>query len=186
MCSNCGRVLPGWYPRPVNPMYDRPVTKDQVWESSVQGVALVARPLLARVLPLLLNVVVGKALDKEGREIPSHYTIYAKDYIDPRAGLASEVWVCEGCGVVRSPPSNDEPEYLLNYQLNGRHAFLDRIGRLFVSEDKLGPLDLRQFPTMTWQEMHILSYPRDGLRFPYDPPEVRGRDATVNWNRPPR
>lgn len=182
LCSVCQRLLHGWFPTPMDVQYGRPIGRANIHESCATGIALIDRRLLERLLPWLdlPGWAVGRAIDKDGNEVPTHLTCYADDVVEVRGSVPRSIRVCVECGTVRA--HNPDEHYLMSYNVGDRAVVMDRIGTIYVREDVARVLELSDLKPMYLTPTEVLDAPKDGLRFPSDPPRVRGVDARQPWD----
>ncbi len=143
---------------------------------------MIDKRLLHRLFSWLPPIAVGRAIDKHGRIIETHATMYAESVVEHRHYPPRQITPCPGCGTIRTSNSSTEPVYLLDYDIGGQPAVMDRIGSIYVSEDVAKAVDLRDLKPLYLQEIEVTDRPRDGLRYPTDPPWVRGVDARQPWD----
>jgi hypothetical protein len=185
LCSLCQRILRGWFPTPIDVVYGRPVKPYHLLETSQPGFTLLDRRLLDRLREWLPLVAIGRALDRNGEEIGTHAVFYAQpeSVVAMRYGPTGRVNVCPECSTIRQTPAEGGGEsYLLAYDIAGRSCVLDRVGSIFLSGDVASKLNISDLRPLFLEEVEVLDEPSDGLRFPNDPPHVKGRDATVPWD----
>lgn len=182
LCSVCERILPGWFPTPIDVVYSRPVQPYHILETSQTGIALIDRRLLDRLQPYLPSVAIGRALNKNNQEIETHRTVYPESIIQRRHYPPRKIVPCIECNIIRAYPASTEPSYLMSYQVADKPCVMDRIGAIYVSEDVAQRIDISDLKPLYFHAVGVKDRPLDGLRYPDDPPWVEGRDATIPWD----
>lgn len=185
LCSVCHRLVRGWFPTPIDVRYGRPIKQINIHECSVTNIALIDKRLLERLRPWIESEqwAIGRALDKDGNEVVTHATCYTEPVVQVRNGKPSDIRVCVECGTIRVGRLDPyHPEYLLAHDVAERAVVMDRIGTIYVREDAAKSLDLSDLKPMYLTPIDVFDAPRDGLRFPGDPPAVSGVDARISWN----
>lgn len=182
LCSICSRVLPGWFPAPIDVVANTvsyPIRPSHRIVPSQTGIALLDRKLLEQLLQWLPPVAIGRVTDMSGQVVDSHVSIYPERAVDPRGSTYRYTDVCAECGTVRVYPASTDPSYFVEYQVEGRACVLDRVGMIYVDAVVAEQLDLSGLRPAYLDSIQVLSRPQDGLRFPGDPSWVTGKDATV-------
>lgn len=184
LCSLCHRMLAGWFPKPFDVRFARPIQSFNILEPYVTGIALIERRLLDGLLSLApsCNWAVGRALNQAGEEIASHATLYTSPVIRVRRGPPFEIRVCPECGTVRTRErSKHEQPYLVSYDIADRPIVMDKIGAVFVRSDISGEIDPDTIRPFYLKEIPVRDRPVDGLGYHDDPAWLEGRDATEPW-----
>lgn len=185
LCSACQRVLPGWFPTPIDIVYNTrsyPIRSYHRHSPSRTGIALIDKVLLERLRPFLPSVAIGRALDLTGKEVGTHATLYPGEAIDTRGDPPRKIDVCIECGTIRAYPATSEPSCFIEFQVEGRDCVIDRTGSIYIAEHLVPKIKIDDLKPLLLQPVEVKSRPIDGLRYPGDPDWVQGRDASVSWD----
>lgn len=185
LCIDCGRVLSSRYPTPIDVQYNRAMRDCHVLETSVANLALIRQDVLQALSPYCDDLAVGAALDNNGAistthrvGLPNPRLIVTERDVRP----IRKIVVCPTCNTIRVYAGSEEPGYLLSYEIGDRDCVFDRIGSIYVSDRIAKALPVKSLRPLILQEFDVRDEPLDGLRYPTDPPWVKGRDASKNWS----
>lgn len=177
-CTLCGTMRTRDIAHPVDAVLRKPPLKCNDHSGTIWGICIIKRDLLSAIQLAVPEVpwCVGRCSLSDGREVETHCTAFSTNLVHERHYPFDSISVCPICRTVRTKSKDTKPYYLMSHEVRGHRVVVDRIGSIFVAADVAEAIPLWKRSGLYWQDIEVKDLPEDGLRFPGDPPYIRGRE----------